>query len=270
MQLPMPKALSLLAAGLASVLLAAPCRAFNPSSMMTIGEQAARLAPPDLHRQLARNRESYRIGLAKAFELSADLRFKNEDGSGRLEAAFSEAAETAVKAIRDQRPFNEIAYRLGIAVHLASMANWPLAASAKDRDEARYAEDFARYAATAEPRMRLVFYGFRPAGAKPEPRQLRGTLEEALARSRRTYPLVGLEYRRIGFGSGPSLFDDRSTAYAIAALAYSHAVSDSAEVLRYIWLAAGGGDSRLRIPLRGQQLVQLAPISSRPTTAPPR
>lgn len=264
----MPKALLLLAAALAWVLPARPCRAFTPDSLMTIGEQAARLAPPDLHRQLARNRESYRIGLAKAFELSADLRFANEDGSGRLGAAFTEAADTAIKAIRDQRPFNEIAYRLGVAVHLAAMANWPLATSAQDRDEARYAADFARYAQSAEPRMRLVFYGFRPGAGKPEPRHLRGTFEEALARSRRTYPLIGLEYRRIGFGSGPSLFDDRSTAYAIAALSYSHALSDSAEVLRYIWLAAGGGDSRLALPLRGQQLVQLAPIRPRPLTAP--
>lgn len=267
MQIPMPKALLLLVAGLASVLLASPGRAFTPASLMTIGEQAARLAPPDLHRQLARNRESYRIGLRQAFELAPDLRQRNEDGSGRLDAAFTEAAETAVKAIREQRPFNEIAYRLGLAVHLASMANWPLAVSAGDRDEGRYERDFGRYAESAEPRVRLIFYGFRPG--KPDSRRLRAVFDEALARARRTYPLVGLEYRRIGFGAGPSLFDDRSTAYAIAALSYSHAVSDSAEVLRYIWLAAGGGDSRPGLPLRGQQLLQLAPIP-RPTSAPSR
>lgn len=264
----MPKALSLLAAGLASALLALPCGAWTTASLNTIGEQAARLAPPDLHRQLARNRESYRIGLAKGFELSADLRSKNEDGSGRLDAAVSEAAEMAIKAVREQRPFNEIAYRMGIAVHLLAQANWPLATSAQDHDEPRYERDFDRYAESAEARLRLVFYGFRPTPAKPDPRQLKTVLDEALARSRRTYPLVGREYRRIGFGPGAVRFDDRSTAYAIAALGYSHAVSDSAEVLRYIWLAAGGGDSRQKLPLRGRQLVQLEPIRSSPSTAP--
>jgi hypothetical protein len=176
----------------------------------------------------------------------------------------------AIKAIQGQRPFNEIAYRMGVAVHLVSLVNWPLATSSKDREEARYEADFGRYAATAEPRLRLVFYGFRQVLGKGEPRHLKVLLDEAFARSRRTYPLVGLEYRRIGYGSGARLFDDRSTAYAIGSLSYSHAVSDSAEVLRYIWLAAGGGETRSRIPLRGQQLVQLSPLSSpRPATAAP-
>jgi hypothetical protein len=276
MQMPMPKALSLLAAGLAALLSAVSAHGWTPGSMNTIGEQAARLAPPDLHRQLAKNRESYRIGLAKPFELSAELRMRNEDGSGKLDSAVVQATEMAIGAIHGQRPFNEIAYRMGVAVHLVSMANWPLATSSKDREEPRYEADFSRYAATAEPRLRMVFYGFRPAldkiqSGKGEARHLKVLLDEAFARSRRTYPLVGLEYRRIGFGSGPRLFDDRSTAYAIGSLSYSHAVSDSAEVLRYIWLAAGGGDSRSRIPLRGQQLVQLAPLSSaRPSAAPSR
>lgn len=267
----MPKALSLVAAGLACWLLVPSSFGWNPESMYTIGEQAARLAPPDLHRQLARNRESYRIGLAKPFELTADLRFKNEDGSGRLDVAANEAVEMAIKAVRDQRPFNEIAYRMGVAVHLVAMVNWPLATSAKDRDESRYGADFARYAERTEPRLRLVFYGFRPSPAKPEKRQLKALFDEAFTRARRAYPLVGLEYRRIGFVSGVTGFDDRSTAYALASLGYSHAVSDSAEVLRYIWLAAGGGDTRVRLPLRGQELVQLDPlVRSRPSTAPSR
>lgn len=266
----MPKALSLLAAGLFLSLAGRPCLAFTPASMFTIGEQAARLAPPDLHRQLARNRESYRIGLEKAFELAAELRSKNEDGAGKLDAALVEATEMAITAVRNHRPFNEISYRMGVVVHLTAMANWPLATSAKDRDEGRFAADFGRYAESAEPRLRLVFYGFRQTSAKTEPRQLKAIFDDALARSRRAYPLVGLEYRRIGFGSGVTQFDDRCTAYAIAALAYSHAVSDSAEVLRYIWLAAGGGDSRSWLPLRGQQLVQLDRIPPRSATASSR
>ena len=80
---------------------------------------------------------------------------------------------------------------------------------------------------------------------------------ETLGRSRELYPLVGREYRRVGFASGREAFDDRSTAYAVAALAYSHAISDIAEVLRYIWLAGGGIDSRDRIPRRGMHVLHL-------------
>ncbi len=266
----MTKAISSLAAVLTALLLAAPSLAWTPASMTTIGEQAARLAPPDLHRQLARNRESYRIGLAKPFELTADLRVKNEDGSGRLDVALKEATQMAIKALREQRPMNEVAYRMGVAVHLMAMANWPLATSGKDRDEDRYGADFARYAEAVEPRLRLVFYGFRPGSGKADEREVPLLLGEALARSRRFYPLVGLEYRRIGFAAGKAGFDDRSTAYAITSLGYSHAVSDSAEVLRYIWLAAGGGDTRTRLPLRGQELVQLNPIRPKQPTKPSR
>lgn len=269
MQVAIRTALFLLAASLAASFSPAPAGAWTPGSMNTIGEQAARLAPPDLHRQLARNRESFRIGLAKAYELSPELRMKNEDGSGKLDAAALEAVEMAVRAVRDHRPFNEVAYRMGVAVHLVALANWPLATSAADRDEARYATDFDRYAESSEPRLRLVFYGFRQTLGKPDPRLLKATLDEAFARARRTYPLVGLEYRRIGFRSGLAGFDDRSTAYAISSLGYSHAVSDSAEVLRYIWLSAGGGDSRQRLPIRGQELVQLDP-APRPSTLPSR
>ncbi len=51
------------------------------------------------------------------------------------------------------------------------------------------------------------------------------------------------------------LFDDRSTAFAVAALSYSHAVSDVARALRYVWLAAGGIDPRQRLTARRDALL---------------
>ena len=61
------------------------------------------------------------------------------------------------------------------------------------------------------------------------------------------------EYRRIGRTAGS--FDDRSTAFAVGSLAYSHAVSDVVAVMRYLWLAAGGSDEGALPTLAGDRLV---------------
>jgi hypothetical protein len=258
----MNKALTLVL-GLAALVAAAPLEAWTPQSIQSIGEQAARLAPPDLYRQLARNKASYRIGLQQPYQYEPQLRFQNEDGQGRLQAALVQSIDEAVRAIHDHKRFNEISYRMGTVVHLLAMANWPTAVSAIDPEEPRYAIDFGRYAQSTERRMALVFYGFRSQQALDRGAMLR-VVAEAMARGRGFSPLVGREYRRVGFAPGAGAFDDKSTAFAIASLSLNHAVSDSAEVLRYIWLASGGIDSRRRLPLRGYGWTRLDAIPSAP------
>ncbi|MEM8962109.1 MAG: hypothetical protein AAGD38_11570 [Acidobacteriota bacterium] len=228
--------------------------AWTPEGQTMIGREAARLAPPDLYRQLRRNRESYDIGLTQPFSMNASSRVKYADGRGSLDETILTAVRTAILAIEQHRPFNEIAYRMGVVAHLVAAANNPLATGSGDPNERRYAADFARYFDTAEPRMRRVFYGFRPIQSSGE---LDAVVREAMARSRSLYATIGSEYSRIGFASGVSQFDDRSTAYGIAALSLGHAISDIAEVLRYIWLSAGGIDTRKRLPLRGLHVIHL-------------
>lgn len=233
-----------------------------------MGRQAARLAPPDLYRQLVKNHRSYDVGLQDPFQRGhPDDRYLNRDGSGRLDEAVRIAVDNAIAAIRAPRPFNEISYRLGIVAHYVALLNDPLATAASDPAEARYRADFARYAESASPRIQLVFYGFRPRVTE---RQVERVIADAFSRSRSFYPMVGREYRRVGFRSGVQAFDDRSTAYAVAALGQSHAVSDIAEVLRYIWLEAGGIDSRDRVPLRGRSIVRLDPLVPPAATERPR
>ncbi|MEZ5332762.1 MAG: hypothetical protein R2991_12080 [Thermoanaerobaculia bacterium] len=87
---------------------------------------------------------------------------------------------------------------------------------------------------------------FEGEGRRVEsPGQLDAMIEAAFARSRRFYPFLGREYRRIDFASGVGRFDDRSTAFGLASLSYSHAVSDMIATLRYIWLRSGGADRRI-------------------------
>jgi len=250
-----------LAASVALGTVVPSARGWTPEGQARIAEAAARLVPPDFYRQLARNRESYLIGVRQPFSDGvAENHFAYPDGSGRLDERIAEVVEEAILAIRLHRPFNEIAYRAGVVSHYLADAHNPLYAAGGDPEEARYRDDFLRYMESAQPRVAVVFYGFRPGFGEGE---LPGLVEGALRRSRELYPMVGREYRRVGFAAGRRSFDDRSTAFAVAALATSHAVSDIAEVLRYIWLEAGGIDTRSRLPLRGERVVRLPRVAGR-------
>lgn len=258
----------LLTAAFLTTALAAPAAAWTPTSQQSIAEAAARFAPPDLYRQLARNRRAYLQGVADGFgERDPAAHTKNPDGSGRLDDAITVAVDNAIRAITSHQPFREVSYRCGIVSHFLADANNPLNSAETDPEEGRYYADFLFYLESADPRVRIVFYGFRPAFDGR--RDLPGLIAESLDRSRGFYAAVGREYRRVDFATGREAFDDRSSAFGVATLAYSHAVSDIAEVLRYVWLEAGGIDTRRKIPLRGRAAVPL-PRDAAPREAGPR
>jgi hypothetical protein len=247
-------------------LLPVPARAWTPKTQQTIAWEAARLAPPDLARQLARRPDAYLAGVLQPFDdVDAERHRKNLDGSGTLDRALEEAVAQAVAAIRSHQPFDEIVFRMGRAAHYMADANNPLATSAGDPDAGRYFVDFLRYAETAEPRFQLVFYGIHP-GLERAP-DVSDLLAETLARGRALYPMIGIEYRTIDFASGIGRFDDRSTAFGVAAVAFSHAVTDVALVLRYIWIRAGGADERSGLPAGGTRLLVLPRAGLPPATA---
>ena len=235
---------------------AAAARAWTPRTQQTIAWEAAHLAPPDLARQLIKHRTRFLAGTLAPFDDSDGARHrKDPDGSGSLDRALEEAVTAAVAAIRGHRPFDEVVFRMGIAAHYMADANNPLATSADDAEAGRYFVDFLRYAETAEPRFPLVFYGMKPG--LEHAAGVSALLADTLRRGRELYPMIGLEYRKIDFASGIGLFDDRSTAFGVASIAWSHAVTDVALVLRYIWLRAGGGDERSGLPAGGTRLLLL-------------
>lgn len=257
--------LALLAAAGATAA-AAPARAWTPRTQQTIAWEAARLAPPDLSRQLIKHHASYLAGVVQPFDDSDPARHrKDPDGSGTLDAALEDAIAQAVAAIRAHRSFDDIVLRMGVAAHFMADANNPLAGSNSDPEAGRYFIDFLRYAEGAAPRFPLIFYGLRP-GLERAP-DVAGLLAETLRRGRDLYPMIGLEYRKIDYASGIGRFDDRSTAFGVASLAFSHAVTDVALVLRYIWLRAGGGDERAGLPVAGTRLLLLPRAGPPPPAA---
>jgi hypothetical protein len=243
---------------LAALLAAAPAAAWTPETQLAIARDAARLAPPDLARQIERHHRAFEAGVTAPFADTDPLRhMANEDGSGALGDVVAAEVAGAIEAIRTHRPFEEIVQRLGTVSHFLADANNPLATSGADPEEGRYFADYLRYADGARARFPVIFYGLRP-GLEAR-RDLSGLLAETLHRGRELYPVVGREYRRLGFASGLGRFDDRSSAFGVASVAFSHAVSDVAVALRYIWLRAGGADERMGLPAGGSRLLVLPP-----------
>jgi len=229
---------------IALALVAGPSGAWTSGSQESIAELAARLAPPDLYRQIERHHASYLDGVLAPLRYGVPAYHeKNASGSGRLDEVIETEVRRTISYISGHRPFADIVYQVGVVSHYVADANNPLNTADSDTLEGRYFEDFARYMEAVEPRVQPIFYGLdtRLVG----PAELGRFVRETLERGRALYPLVGQEYRRIGRLPGWLYFDDRSTAFGIAAVSYSRAVSDVALVLRYIWIEAGGADDRV-------------------------
>lgn len=216
----------------------APASAWSTETQRAIALEAARLAPASIAGALRSEAGALAAGAIEPFrERDPARHLKNPGAGGRLDEVILAEAEAAAAALAAARPWSEVARRLGRVSHFVADANFPLNASAADPAERRYFADFARYAESARSRFVLVAYGTdrglcsRSAAAR--------LIDQALARSRQLYPSIGREYRRIGWASGTGRFDDRSTAFAVAALGYSHAVSDAARLFR--WVAEQGG-----------------------------
>ncbi len=256
-RMPSPRAAALSTLGLAlAISVSNPAHAWKPATQHAIALDAAAVAPPDLGRQLLRREKAFLAGVdAPLTERDPARHMKNADGSGQLDRVIQAEIDGAIAAIREHRRFDEIVTRFGRLSHWIADANLPLNTANGDRSEGRYFRDFLEYAEVARPRFAVVFYGF---GADWRGRgDVAAWLGRSLRRGRELYPALSGEYARIGYGSGIERFDDRSTAFAVAALSYSHAVSDVARAFRYVWIAAGGADPRYRLLRDRDRLVLL-------------
>ena len=180
---------------------------------------------------------------------------KNSDGSGMLDRVIADEANRAVEYIRQHRPFADVVRQLGVVLHFVADANHPLYVSADDPGEGNYAADFHRYVTSAEPRFAVAYYGVdtRLDRLSAVPAFVNRTLD----RSRSFYPFIGTEYGRIGGKSGVGVFDDRSTAFGVAAVSFSRAITDGSSMLRLVWLEAGGADPLRRSSIDSDRIVKL-------------
>jgi hypothetical protein len=230
--------------------------AWSEQSQTEIAAAAARLAPPDLARQIDRHRVDFRDGVLEPFGDGDRTRHeKNADGSGSLDRVIADEAKRAVDLIRTHRPFADVVKQLGRMLHFVADANHPLYTSSADPDEGKYAADFHRYVTSAEPRFATAYYGYD--SRLDHLSAIPAFVARTLARSRGMYPFIGAEYRRVGWRSGVVAFDDRSTAFGVAAVSFSRALTDGASMLRLVWLEAGGADPLRRPSEDSGQIVKL-------------
>ena len=208
--------------------------AWTTNSQQAIAEQARAVAPPDLAHQIERHKVAFHSGVSQGPAI----------GSGEVGRLVEREAQRAIEMIRGHYPFADIVEQLGRIAYWVAYANNPYHAGSRS---ANYS-DYLGYVDSARTRFRPVFYGLIPELESSSSR-LRTIVDRAQVRGRRHQKVLEMEYRRVGGPPGVRKFDDRSSAFGVSAVAFSHAVTDVGLALRAIWFEAGGTDQRV-LPTR--------------------
>jgi hypothetical protein len=210
--------------------------AWTRVSDQKIAKKAAALAPPDLSMLIDKFDIDYQRGLDRAVsdEGTASHQYFVLSRKGELRMRIERETRDAIAAIRTGEPMPSVIARLGGLVHLISDANTPFHVADDNPHVSAAHDDYEKYFERRLPKFPTVFYGLDPQF------RLSSYLDRTFARSAKFYPLVAEEYFRGGQRRNSSEFDDRSTAFGIASVSYSRAVTDVVNVYYYIWKEAGG------------------------------
>ena len=209
--------------------------AWTRASDLKIAQKAAALAPPDLAMLLEKFDAEYRRGLerAQADEGTAH-RYFVLSRQGQLRERIERETRAAIDSVRKGDPMPLVVERLGGLVHLVADANNPFHVANDNPRLGASQNDYEQYFERRLAKFPTVFYGLDPNF------RLSSYLDRTFARSAKFYPLVAAEYFRDGERRTSAAFDDRSTAFGIASISYSRAVSDTVNLYYYIWKEAGG------------------------------
>jgi hypothetical protein len=224
-----------------------------------IAMKGAALAPPDLRMLIEKFEADYKAGLQRAqSDEGSDLhRYFVLSRQGRLREAIEREARLAVQMVRKGDPMNEVIQRLGILSHLVADANNPFHVANDDPRLGASQNDFETYFERRLARFPTVFYGLEPNFT------LSTYLDKTFTRSAKFYPLVRDAYfpGTDGARRTSADFDDRSTAFGIASVSYSRAVTDLVNLYYYIWKEAGGDVRSAAVMRDGNITLNGGPLS---------
>ena len=228
---------------LALLLFPLTATAWTRASDERIASKAAALAPPDLRMLLEKFESDYKAGLnrAQADEGSDIHHYFVLSRQGRLREGIERETRLVIQMIRKGEPMSDVVQRLGILAHLVADANNPFHVANDAPQHSETHNDFETYFERRLAKFPTVFYGLDPKFS------LTPYLDRTFARSAKFYPLMRQEYAR---GGHAAVFDDRSTAFGVASVSYSRAVTDLVNIYYYIWKEAGG-DVRSAAVMRG-------------------
>ena len=171
------------------------------------------------------------VDLAKALS-GFGIEIVSTGGTAKLRARIEAEVRGIAQLIRTNKPMLQAVEHLGILAHLVADANNPFNQGELDAEKRA---DFAAFFERRLARFPLVFYGIDQRFA------LSPYLDHTFARTAKFVPLMEEEYTR---GSAAT-FDDRSTAFGVASVCYSRAITDIANLQYIIWKEAGGNVRRM-------------------------
>ena len=212
--------------------------------------KAAQLAPNDLRTLIEQLEPEYKQGLAmaQADEGTDTHHYFVLSREGRLRERINRETRAAIADIRANKPMRDVVQRLGILAHFVADANNPFHTANDDPRLHVAHDDFERYFERRLAKFPTVFYGLDPNFS------LTTYFDRTFARAARFYPLMSEEYFRFGTQRTSADFDDRSTAFGVASISYSRAVTDLVNLYYYIWREVGG-DVRSAPVMRGSNLL---------------
>ncbi len=223
--------------------------AWTAASDQRIAGKAAQLAPNDLRILIERYSNEYQLGLARAAadEGSDVHRYFVLSRSGRLRERIERETANVVSMIRTGKPMSQVVLHLGAIAHYVADANNPFHVANDDPRLTASHDDYERYFESRMTKFPTVFYGLETNF------QLSSYLDRTFDRTSKFYPLIDEEYFRFGETHDSADFDDRSTAFGVASVCYSRAVTDAVNIYYYVWSRAGG-DVRALPLLKGGNL----------------
>ncbi|GAC1435396.1 MAG: hypothetical protein NVSMB68_07580 [Thermoanaerobaculia bacterium] len=229
---------------------AASAHAWTHASDQRIAAKAAQLAPNDLRVIIEKYGSEYQRGLerAAADEGSDIHRYFVLSRNGQLRERIERETAAIVSMIHAGKPMSQAVFHLGTLVHYVADANNPFHVANDDPRLSSSHDDYEQYFESRMMKFPTVFYGLDSEF------QLSTFLDRTFERTAKLYPLIDEEYYRFDEKHDSADFDDRSTAFGVASVCYSRAVTDAVNLYYYIWGRAGG-DVRALPLLKGGNLL---------------
>jgi hypothetical protein len=229
--------------------LGGPVHAWTPPAQARLVSEAVRMMPKSL-RSLMKVHERH---LLRGMQSPGSPEDRPEHWQ-HPDRDYGTAAERAerdarrlIAAVDSHESFDEVIRRFGALAHWVADVNDPLHAADRDPALALYYADYQRYVEEQIPRFRLVFGGYRSDMLTADGPG--AYLLASATRSREYATAVRRSYGPDGSRLSAEAFDERSLAFGVGSLSYSHAVTDITRIWIWAWEVCNGDVDGTPFPL---------------------